>query len=118
MISTLLKSLYSLDYILIAIKSTDNRLTESSQFIYSSVQNLYAEDIANRVLGMFTFSDGNKPGALTAVKGSGIKINDQSFKFNNSAMWVKPDAMENNLYFFDLGMINYSDFTNFVKSGD
>ena len=63
MLSQLLNTIEMLDYIMIAVKSTDTRLFESSKFVYNSIQRLYAKDISPRVLGMYTFSDGNDPNA-------------------------------------------------------
>ena len=75
MLSQLLHELDSLDYFMIVVKSTDNRFGESAKYIYNQIQGLYANDISERVLGMFTFSDDNEPLALESVKASGIRIN-------------------------------------------
>ena len=61
MISNLLTEMESLNYILMIVKATENRLSPSSQFIYSQIQKLYSEDLSDRMLGMFTFSDGGDP---------------------------------------------------------
>ena len=62
---------------------------------------MYAKDLSERVLGMFTFSDGGEPQGYIAVKAAGIKMTDL-FKFNNSAMWSS-DTEELTAKFFDLG---------------
>ena len=74
MIGTLLKSLFTLDYICLVVKSTENRVMESTKFVYAQIQNLYAEDLNGRIMGMFTFTDGGEPPAYEAVKASGIDI--------------------------------------------
>ena len=61
MITNLLKSMESLNYLLMVVKATENRLTSSSKFIYSKITDLYSEDLAERMLGVFTFSDGAEP---------------------------------------------------------
>ena len=90
MLSQLLHELDYLDYFLIAVKSTDNRLGEGMKFIYKQISGLYATDISERVLGMFTFSDTNRPCALEGIAAAEIKINDRHFLFNNSSTWSDP----------------------------
>ena len=72
MISGILQSLLTLDYLFITVKASDNRLSDASQYIYSKIQGLYAKDISDRVVGLFTFSDGSPPNAIQAVKAAGI----------------------------------------------
>ena len=114
MLSELLKGLDSLDYFMLVVKSTDNRLGESAQFIYNSIQGLYAVDISERVLGMFTFSDDCEPNALAGVKASGIKISDSYFKFNNSFVYIDPSKNTGCKAFFNLAMSNYGQFAKYI----
>lgn len=53
---------------MIVVKASDTRLGASQKFVYNQIQSLYGADLAGRVLAMFTFSDGNVPNALTAIK--------------------------------------------------
>ena len=77
-----------LNYILLTVKATDNRLSPSSKYIYDNIQNLYAADLSERMMGMFTFSDGGIPAAYEAIKAAKIPLKEENiFKFNNSAMW-------------------------------
>ena len=46
---------------LMVVKATETRLTPSSKFIYKKIQSLYSEDLAERLLGVFTFSDASEP---------------------------------------------------------
>ena len=87
MISTLLSSLEQLNYIFMVVKATENWLTQSTKFIYSEIEKLYAEDLVDRILGMFTFSDGGEPQGYTAVTAAGLNL-EEKFKFNNSAMFM------------------------------
>ena len=118
MIARLLNSLDTLDYIMMAVKSTDNRLGASAKFVYTKIQQLYAKDISERVIGMFTFSDGSPPPAIEAVKAAKIKINEKYFIFNNSAMWAKEEGMEGARRSFDLGMTSFSKLASFMKDKD
>ena len=117
MITELLSTIPTLDYILMVVKATDNRLGEASKFVYNQIQNLYAQDISERVLGMFTHTDGNEPLAIYAVEEAKIKIATH-FRFNNSAMWAKADGLVNCVGFFALGMENYEKFTSYIRDKD
>ncbi len=112
MISGLLNSLKILDYMLMVVKSTENKLTSSSQFIFEKIQKLYAKDLSDRMLGIFTFSDGGEGQALTAVNAAGIKL-AKTFKFNNSAMWDRLyDALQTK--YFELGQSNFKEFADYI----
>ena len=90
MITALLKTITTLNYILITCKSSTNRVDDGTRFIYSSIQDLYAKDISKRVIGMFTFSDGNAPQAKQAIREVGIDI-AKDFVFNNASTWAFED---------------------------
>ena len=60
MLDRLLNSLKILDYMLLVVKSTEIRLTSSSENIYGKIQKLYGNDLSDRMLGIFTFSDGGE----------------------------------------------------------
>ena len=64
----------SLNYMLMVVKATENRLAPSTKFIYSQIEQLYSQDLAERMLGMFTFSDGAEPQGYTAIKAAGINM--------------------------------------------
>ena len=74
MITNLLQSMEQLNYLLMVVKATENRLTPSSKFIYKKIQSLYSEDLAERLLGVFTFSDASEPQGYTAVAAAGIEL--------------------------------------------
>ena len=61
MISNLLNSLSTLDYMLMVVKATENRLTPSTKFIYKQISKLYTDDLEDRMLGLFTFADASQP---------------------------------------------------------
>ena len=113
MLQGLLKSLFTLDYILMVVKSNENRLSMSSKFIYSQIQNLYAKDLSERVLGMFSFSDGAEPQGYIAVKAAGINMTEM-FKFNNSTMWTSKREDHTCQIFFEMGHSNFANFTNYI----
>ena len=45
MIAALFNSLVTLDYILMVVKSSENRLPTSSQYVFQNIQNLYGKDV-------------------------------------------------------------------------
>ena len=116
MISNLLTSMVQLNYLLMVVKATENRLTDSSKFIYKQVQSLYADDLADRMLGVFTFSDVSEPQGFTAVTAAGIKL-AQKFKFNNSAVFrTKMDEFTQTFYY--LGQDNFELFVKYFNETD
>ena len=56
MIKGLLHKLDHLDYITITIKSTENRLTPPTKFVYETIYDMYGVDLKDRVLAMITFA--------------------------------------------------------------
>ena len=88
MISNLLESIESLNYMFMVVKATENRLTPSTKFIYKQIQKLYKKDLEDRMLGIFTFSDASEPQGYTALAAAGINLAEK-FKFNNSSMFRK-----------------------------
>ena len=91
------------------VKSTENKLTASSQWIFEKTTKLYGKDLSDRMLGIFTFSDGGEAQAKIAVDAGGIKL-AKTFKFNNSAMW-STDEGELKTRYFDLGYESFRKFT-------
>ena len=105
---------------MIAVKATETRMHDSTKFVYNQINNLYAEDIIPRVMGMYTFSDGNEPSAIAAVKAAGIQISE-GFKFNNSAIFMHPEAKVDSMNiseFFNRNMDNHAKFINYIKEKD
>ena len=100
MIATLLNKesgLKTLDYILLTVKAPTNRVDQQVKYIYDRIDNLYAEDIKERLVGMFTFSDNDKPLAQEALKACDIVIKDENmFTFNNAKIWNNPSSGGNN----------------------
>ena len=57
----MLQSLLTLDYILLVANANGRRVADSTKAIFTKLQNLYTEDLSERVIGMFTFSNGDEP---------------------------------------------------------
>ena len=106
----------NLNAICFVVQSTNARLTSSQKYIFSSIMNLFGDDIAENFIAMLTFCDGGKIviyDALTA-KGSFFDLvkdqikGDWYFKFNNSVIF-SDDATE---YNWNLGMKSYERFVD------
>ena len=115
MISNLLNSMESLNYLLMVVKATESRLTPSTKFVYKKIQKLYKddEDLADRMLGIFTFSDASEPLGYTAIAASGIELATK-FKFNNSSMFRR-EHDEFTEQYFEMGEENFMFFAEFVN---
>ena len=113
MISNLLNSLSTLDYMLMVVKSTENRLTPSTKFIYKQISKLYTDDLEDRMLGLFTFSDASQPQGYTAIAAAGIELSEK-FKFNNSAMFRKSHD-DFSMQYYDMGEENFNLFIDYIN---
>ena len=113
MISNLLNSLSTLDYMLMVVKATENRLTPSTKFIYKQISKLYTDDLEDRMLGIFTFSDASQPQGYTAIAAAGIKLTEK-FKFNNSAMFRKSHD-DFTMQYYEMGEESFELFIEFIK---
>ncbi|XP_050953618.1 uncharacterized protein LOC127155457 [Labeo rohita] len=88
----------------LAIKATENRLSDRQQYIFDAVQSLFGRDIAENIVLLFTHSCLCPKNALMAVKEAKVKcaVNDKNqpvfFTFNNchsEAADQKDENMEN-----------------------
>nr|XP_033810315.1 uncharacterized protein LOC117364795 [Geotrypetes seraphini]XP_033810324.1 uncharacterized protein LOC117364795 [Geotrypetes seraphini] len=70
------------------------RLTHTQKYIFDSILSIFGNDIADNILILVTFADGQKPPVLEAIIASDIPCSkDQTgspahFKFNNSALFA------------------------------
>ena len=116
MVNNLLNTMNSLNYMLLVVKATEMRLTSSSNWIYKQVESLYSEDLAERMLGVFTFSDGGEPLGYTAVTAAGISMGEK-FKFNNSAMFSSK-LDKGTIEYFELGEESFTKFVEYMEQKD
>ena len=78
-----------IDAICFIAQAGNPRLTPTQQYVFDRILAMFGKDIKDNVLVLFTFADGQKPQALSAMLAAGI-LEDESnfFKFNNSALFV------------------------------
>ena len=81
------------DAICFMAQAGNPRLTPTQQYVFDRILAMFGKDIKKNVLVLFTFADGQKPQALSAMLEAGI-LEDESnfFKFNNSALFVANSA--------------------------
>ena len=77
------------DAICFMAQAGNPRLTPTQQYVFDRILAMFGKDIKKNVLVLFTFADGQKPQALSAMLEAGILEGESNFfKFNNSALFV------------------------------
>ncbi|XP_067033107.1 uncharacterized protein [Acropora muricata] len=77
------------DAICFIAQAGNPRLTPTQQYVFDRILAMFGKDIKKNILVLFTFADGQKPQALSAMVAAGIlEDGNNFFKFNNSALFV------------------------------
>ena len=77
------------DAICFIAQAGNPRLTPTQQYVFDRILAMFGKDIKKNILVLFTFADGQKPQALSAMLEAGILEDGNNFyKFNNSALFV------------------------------
>ncbi|XP_068714302.1 uncharacterized protein [Montipora foliosa] len=77
------------DAICFVAQAGNPRLTPTQQYVFDRILSIFGKDIRENILVLFTFADGQRPQALSAMLEAGILENESHFfKFNNSALFV------------------------------
>ena len=111
--------LEEISLICLVVKASTSRLTESQQYVFSSVINLFGNDVAENFISIITFYDGSEPLAKDALKDpksgfSQIKSkirNDWYLNFNDGVIFTKSKTKENKLNWKK----TFSSFEKFMK---
>ncbi|XP_069488515.1 uncharacterized protein [Ambystoma mexicanum] len=82
-----------IDAVCFVAQSSLARLTHSQRYIFDSILSIFGKDIADNILLLVTFADGQKPPVLEAIRvaempcpmDNGTPVH---FKFNNSALFA------------------------------
>nr|XP_055045989.1 uncharacterized protein si:ch73-170d6.2 [Misgurnus anguillicaudatus] len=121
-----------IDAVCFVVQASLARLTHTQKYIFDSILSIFGKDIANNILMLVTFADGNKPPVLEAIKVSQVPCaTDESeeplhFKFNNSALFIdnnktvdaeddEPDFGNFDQMFWKLGMFSLKKFFKSLK---
>ena len=84
-----------LDAVLLVTPASSARLTHAQLYVHKCVLEIFGKDVENNIITMVTFCDSSSgtPLVINAVKKAEIPCT-RFFKFNNSALYVKPKEME------------------------
>lgn len=88
------------------------RLTPTQKYIFDAVLSIFGKDIIDNIFLLITFADANDPPVLEAVKVAEIPYKE-SFRFNNSALFVSNVASSRtdfNSMFWEMGYSSFADF--------
>ncbi|XP_056627513.1 uncharacterized protein LOC130439107 [Triplophysa dalaica] len=117
-----------IDAVCFVVQASLARLTHTQKYIFDSILSIFGKDIAENIIMLVTFADGNRPPVLEAIKVSQVPCStDKSgeplyFRFNNSALFItnnKPEeAEEDDFGEFDqmFWKLGNSSLRNFFKS--
>ncbi|XP_068758332.1 uncharacterized protein [Montipora capricornis] len=103
------------DAICFVAQAGNPRLTPTQQYVFDRILSMFGKDIQKNILVLFTFADGQRPQALSAMLEAGILEDEQHFfKFNNSALFVAncgEDDEENfDRMFWKMGIKSFEKF--------
>ena len=100
-------------------QSFNSRLTINQKYIYTSILNLFSEDVKENFILMLTFCDGAKPPIVNTLEDPNSVLNQLIsciekpwyYKFNNSAIFT--DKVEEEPFtrmFFEINMKSFEEF--------
>ncbi|XP_073691414.1 uncharacterized protein [Garra rufa] len=83
-----------IDAVCFVVQASLARLTHTQKYVFDSILSIFGKDIAQNILVLVTFADGNTPPVLEAIKVSEVPCSTNEsgeplhFKFNNSALFA------------------------------
>ena len=117
---TFKEELSSLNAICFVAQSSNARLTANQKYIFTSVLDLFGEDVKENFISMLTFCDGGIPQVVASLEDSECVFSTVIphiskpwfYKFNNSAIFASDREDEFTKMFFKLGMKSFEEFTH------
>ena len=111
--------LNTLNAICFVTKSSNARLTANQKYIFTSVLDLFGEDVKENFIAMITFCDAVVPEVVASLEDSNCEFSTVIpyikkpwfYKFNNSAIFANNREDEFTKMFFKLGMKSFDEFT-------
>uniref|UniRef100_A0A8C4TJF6 AIG1-type G domain-containing protein n=1 Tax=Erpetoichthys calabaricus TaxID=27687 RepID=A0A8C4TJF6_ERPCA len=112
------------------VQASQARLTHTQKYIFDSILSIFGKDIANNILVLITFADGQRPPVLDAITESNIPFSKDEkgsplfFKFNNSALFANNDETNSSdslmfdKMFWDMGAKSMEGFFNSLEKMD
>lgn len=119
-IADLLKTkIHSLTAVCFVVKSSDSKISPTQKYILAKVMELFGKDIAENLIAMITFCDGDEPPVLEALESKdctfgqmkGLMKNPWYLEFNNSGIFNK----KANKMFWELGMKSFEQFLSKIE---
>ena len=103
------------DAICFMVQAGNPRLTPTQQYVFDKILAMFGKDIKKNILVLFTFADGQKPQALSAMLAAGILEDENNFfKFNNSALFVANSCVDDednfDRMFWKMGIKSFEKF--------
>ncbi|XP_068758331.1 uncharacterized protein [Montipora capricornis] len=107
------------DAICFVAQAGNPRLTPTQQYVFDRILSMFGKDIRKNILVLFTFADGQRPQALSAILEAKILEDEKHFfKFNNSALFVansgKDDEDNFDRMFWEMGINSFDTFFSFL----
>uniref|UniRef100_A0A8C4TLN0 AIG1-type G domain-containing protein n=1 Tax=Erpetoichthys calabaricus TaxID=27687 RepID=A0A8C4TLN0_ERPCA len=112
------------------VQASQVRLTHTQKYIFDSILSIFGKDIANNILVLITFADGQRPPVLDAITECNIPFQKDEkgrplfFKFNNSALFANNDESNSSdglmfdKMFWDMGAKSMEGFFNSLEKMD
>ncbi|MBN3293057.1 STXA protein, partial [Polypterus senegalus] len=112
------------------VQASQTRLTHTQKYIFESILSIFGKDIANNILVLITFADGQRPPVLDAILESNIPLpkdvegSPLFFKFNNSSLFANnnetnsSDCLMFNKMFWDMGARSMERFYTTLEKMD
>jgi len=116
---TFKEQLNNLNAICFVAQSSNARLTSNQKYIFTSVLDLFGEDVKENFIAMLTFCDGGFPQVVASLEDPNCVFSTVIphikkpwfYKFNNSAIFSSNREDEFTKMFFKLGMKSFEEFT-------
>ena len=94
-----------IDAVGFVVQASQARLTAVQRYVFDSTVSVFGKDISENIVLLTTFSDGQKPAVIDAVKEAHIPYSNNVFKFNNSGLFVSSGDVFGRMY-WEMGASN------------
>ena len=105
-----------IDAVGFVIQSSLPRLTAMQKYIFNSILGLFGKDIEDNIFLMFTFADGQKPLAMSAIQEVSLPYRNY-YLFNNGSLYETNMNVVSNA-FWEIGVESFCKFLKDVAETD
>jgi len=107
-----------LDNILLVVKANESRWTNYNKYVFDRVQQIFGKDAKDRFIVMCTFADGAVPLCIKTLQENKV-VFEESFTFNNSAIYVpSKEGNANTKFFWNMAIASVNAFLDYVIRQD